>query len=584
MTEILRLPETPSRRAWSGLAVLLPVALTAILYLSSTFGRAVIDQDDGYNAQVVAHMVEHGDWVTPHANGLRWLEKPPFMFWLTAASIKVFGATEFALRLPPALGVIALVWVVMLIARRAGTERAAIVAGLCTASCAGTYLFTRETVHDIWLVLFVTIAMYAFFEWYLDPRHSMSKALLFYAAMAGAVLCKSLIGIAFPVGIVALFYLLKRKWPEWRTLHVLPGVCLFLVLAVPWHWLVAIRNPGFLWYFFVDEQFLRFLDMREPPVVWSVPLLSFWALIPVWFFPWTAFLPAAFAAWRKPADAVQRSLVLLSLAWVAIILGFFSVSARLEHYAFPMLPALSILVAVALSRPEDSRSVKWAFRGLAILGAVVLAAGIGVAMWFVAAGHGFENAPAKTTGTAYDSDFSILAEIPMEIQWNLLKPATVTTLSLALGFWVALRFETRRRRMRAVMSVAAVMMIVCGMIHWSLIICEDRISSKTFALAIAREARPGDRLVVRGDYESANSLNFYQPLRVEIFDGVAYCLTPGMKYADAPRVVMTREEFAAVWKAGARVFALVPLVRLGDLDPGGVEMLRVLDRVLVRNH
>jgi hypothetical protein len=87
-----------------------------------------------------------------------------------------------------------------------------------------------------------------------------------------------------------------------------------------------------------------------------------------------------------------------------------------------------------------------------------------------------------------------------------------------------------------------------------------------------------------GDYESANSLNYYQPLRVEIFDGVAYCLAPGMKYADAPRIVMTREEFAAVWQAGGRVFALVPLARLGILDPGGVEMLRVLDRVLVRNH
>ena len=104
-------------------ALLLPVALAALLYLSTTYGRAVIDQDDGYNAQVAVHMVEHGDWVTPYANGVRWLERPPFLFWVTAASIKVFGATEFALRLPPALGVIALVWVVMLIARRAGDER-----------------------------------------------------------------------------------------------------------------------------------------------------------------------------------------------------------------------------------------------------------------------------------------------------------------------------------------------------------------------------------------------------------------------------------------------------------------------------
>jgi hypothetical protein len=584
MTGLLGSPETPSRRGWGGPAVLLPVALTAFLYLSTTYGRAVIDQDDGYNAQVAVHMAEHGDWVTPYANGVRWLERPPFLFWVTAASIKVFGATEFALRLPPALGVIALVWVVMLVARHAGDERTTAIAGLCTATCVGTYLFTRETVHDIWLVLFVTTAMYAFIEWYSNPRHSMRKVLLFYAAMAGAVLCKSLIGIVFPISIVALFYLLKRELPEWRRLHVLPGTCLFLLLAVPWHWLAAVRNPGFLYAFFVEEQLLRFLGMRELPVVWSVPLLLFWALIPVWFFPWTAFLPAVVAAWRRPADAAQRSLMLLSLSWVAVILIFFSVSARLEHYVFPALPPLAILAASALSRTEDSRPVKWAFRSLAIVGAMVLAAAIGMGIWFAATGHGFGSAPRTTTDTAYDSDFSILAEVPAMIQQNLLKPAGVTALALAIGFWAALRFEMRRRRMRAVMSIAVAMTIVCGMIHWSLIICEDMISSKKFAVAIAGEARPGDRLVVMGDYESANSLNFYQPLHVEVVDGVAYFLTPGMKYPDAPRVVMSGEQFAALWKSAARVFALVPLAQLDGLNPGGVVMLRVLERALVRNH
>jgi hypothetical protein len=138
--------------------------------------------------------------------------------------------------------------------------------------------------------------------------------------------------------------------------------------------------------------------------------------------------------------------------------------------------------------------------------------------------------------------------------------------------------------MQAVMSLAAVMMVVCGMIHWSLIICEDLISSKKFALAVAREARPGDHLVVVGDYESANSLNFYEPLRVEVVDGVAYALLPGMKYPDAPRVVLTQREFEAAWHSGSRVFALAPKARLGQLKPGGAEMLEVLDRVLVRNH
>jgi hypothetical protein len=177
-----------------------------------------------------------------------------------------------------------------------------------------------------------------------------------------------------------------------------------------------------------------------------------------------------------------------------------------------------------------------------------------------------------------------MAEMPAEVLRNLLKPAAVTLVSLIIGFLAALRFETRRRRMPAVMCVAAVMVVVCGMTHWSLIICEDVISSKKFALAVAREARQGDHLVVVGDYESANSLNFYEPLRVEVFDGMAYALIPGMKYPDAPRIVLTREEFEAVWRSGSRVFALVPKAKLEELKSGGVEMLAVLDRVLLRNH
>ena len=573
--------ETQRDGGWGRLAWLLPMLLAAIVYLFSTANRPVMDYDEGYYSQGPQQMVERGDWVTPHANGVRYLEKPPLMYWLTAASFRLFGVNEFALRLPTALGVIALVGVVTLMARRASGVRAAIIAGLCTAFSAGTYLFTRETLHDIWLVLFVTLAMYAFFEWYRDSLHSLRHALLFYAAMAGAVMCKSLIGVAFPVGIVTVFFLLSRERPKWRTLHVLPGFLLFLSLAVPWHWLAAIRNQGFLGFFFVSEQFLGFLKRSGP----SMPLLTFWALVLVWFFPWAAFLPAAFAASRKPANSGERTLMKLALSWVGVILGFFSVSTRLEHYAFPALPALSLLVGVALSRADDSRAVKWAFRGLAALSVAVLAAAVGVGIWFGATGHGFKLPAAEPTSRAldYETDFSILADMPAEILRSLIMPGAMTIVSLSIGFLAGLWFETHRQRMKAVMSVAAVMMVVCGMIHWSLMICEDLISSKKFALAVAREARPSDHLVVVGDYESANSLNFYQQLRVEVFDGLAYALIGGLKYQDAPRVVLTQQEFTAVWRSASRVFALVPKARLGELKLGGVEILAVLDRVLIRN-
>ena len=461
---------------WNKLAVLLPLTLTAAVYLSSAANRAVIDYDEGHYSQVALQMVERGDWVTPYDNGVRFLEKPPLMYWVTATSFRTFGVSEFALRLPTALGVLALVWVVTQMARRASGTSAAIVAGLCAAFSVGTFLFTRESVHDIWLVLFVTLALYAFLEWYLDPRHSLGCALLFYTALAGAVMTKSLIGLAFPVGIGAVFFLLGREWPERRTLHLLPGSFLFLLLAVPWHWLVAIRNEGFLRSFFVNEQFLRFLGRHDPPILWSVPLLTFWALLLLWFFPWTAFLPAAFMAGRSPGAAGERSLLRLVKAWLIVVLGFYTVSARLEHYAFPILPALSLLVGLGLGRTDDNKAVNWGFRGLAILGLAILAAGLGAIFWL--AGHGLGNDIGARTGVVYETDFSIMAEIPAAMRQQLLKPAAMTFLSMAIGFLAALWLESRRRRIPAVISIAIVMAVVCGMVQWSLVICEDLISSK----------------------------------------------------------------------------------------------------------
>jgi len=566
----------------AGVSVFLPLLLAAIVYFASISNRGITDYDEGYYVQPAIHMVESGNWVTPYADGVRFLEKPPLLYWITAVSFKIFGINEVALRLPTAFAVVALVWTVMLIVRVSGNERAVPAAGLAAAFSVGTYLFTRETLHDVWLVLFLALSVYAFLKWYLDPLHPLRHALMFYGAVAGAFLCKSLIGVAFPAGIAAVFFLLSREWPRWKTLHFFPGVVLFLLLAAPWHILAAFQNPGFLRFFFVEEQLLRFLGLRELPVLWSVPLWLFWILIPVWFFPWTAFLPAAFSDGWRPEDKNQRILFRIGIAWAAVVLGFFSLSARLEHYAFPALPALALLVSAVLGRKDENRQVLWGFRGLAFLGLLILMSGCAAGIW-LASSHGLEYSAAGSADRISETDFSIMADMPPEIVKSLLRPAAVTVVAMAFGFFIACRFEERRKRGHALLSIAAVMIIVFGMAHWSMGICENMISSKQFAVAIARESGPEDRIVVVGDYESANSLNFYTRLNVEVVEGQAYALIPGMKFPDSPKVVLTPDEFQAAWDSSIRLFVLVPESRLDLLEPGGIEIMRALHRVLLRN-
>ena len=50
---------------------------------------------------------------------------------------------------------------------------------------------------------------------------------------------------------------------------------------------------GFFWFFFINEQLLRFLDLRYPRDYNTVPRLYFWLLNLAWIFPWSVYLPAA---------------------------------------------------------------------------------------------------------------------------------------------------------------------------------------------------------------------------------------------------------------------------------------------------
>ncbi len=562
-----------SGRFW----VFLPIGLTIIVYFASTTSRAITDYDEGFYAQAARHMAESGNWVTPYVNEVRFLEKPPFLYWITAVSFKIFGINEFALRLPTAFAVTALVWIVLLIVRRLADKRAALLAGLSTAFSIGTYIFTRETLHDIWLVLFLAIAMYAFLNWYLDPGRPLKPALFFYAAMAGAVLCKSIIGAVFPLGIVAVFFLLSKEYPKWKTLHLLPGLLIFSILTIPWHCFAEIQNKGFLKFFFVGEQFMRFLGKYEGPVVESIPLLLFWSLIFVWFFPWTALLPAAFAATRNNVDRYRRILFRLALAWIIVILGFFSFSARLEHYIFPALPALSLFIAGAVSDDNQRKPLLWGFRGLVVLGILFAVLGTVAGIWYVA-GDGFMSFATNPSDRNGATDFSILADMPPAVLWKLMYPACIAIITMALGFGIALLFESNRRRMQAFMSLAVVMAVVFSMIHWSLAICEDLLSSKKFGIAVAGETQPGDRLVVVGDYEASNSLNFYQPLQVEVVEGMAYTMP------DDPGVVLSKKEYLEAWQSTDRVFVLTPEEKIDEYAPGGDKVLQLLHRVLLRNH
>src|SRR5258708_8056839 len=183
------------------------------------------------------------DWITPYANELRFLEKPPLFYWLISLSYKVFGITNvFTARLPTALAVVGLVFVTARIGQLLFGVRTGVLAGLALATSVGMFLFTRIILPDALFALLLALIFYWFLRW--ERGEPKARALLWMYVFTGlAVLTRGLIGVVFPVGIIFLTLLFSGKLREGARLVSLRGALLFLVLAVPWHIAIGLRNP-----------------------------------------------------------------------------------------------------------------------------------------------------------------------------------------------------------------------------------------------------------------------------------------------------------------------------------------------------
>ncbi len=321
---------------------LITLALWILFYASFTLvSPPLLDDADSVHAEVSREMLLRHDWVTLYANGIRYLEKAPLLYWSMAASMRLFGVSAAAARLPLALTVLALSLALESFARRAfDSSRAGLYASLITLSSFGIFIFTRITIPDAAVCLWITGALLCYWR---NTQFATPSRLLCYgfaACCALNVLTKGLIGIVFPIAVVLLHLVaidgVRNTLTSLRRLYPVTSSTLFLAIAAPWHILAALANPtaghpapitftnghwlvplptpgnvhGWAWFYFVNEHLLRYLNLRVPRDYDTVPLLLFYGLIFVWLMPWSAFLPHALAT-----IPIRRTLARHISAW-----------------------------------------------------------------------------------------------------------------------------------------------------------------------------------------------------------------------------------------------------------------------------
>jgi 4-amino-4-deoxy-L-arabinose transferase-like glycosyltransferase len=379
-----------AKRVW----FLLLLAISAF-YLYGLGALPLLGPDEPRYAQVAREMLERRDLITPTLGGFPWFEKPALLYWLMMASYQVFGVTEFAARLGPALcGLLTaafLWWVARNIEKlSAGVSEVNEFAQwsvLVFLSSLGTIAFSRAASFDIVLTMTLTGALSFFFVWHLRQSRwgigNKSTLLLagFYFFVGLSLLAKGLVGGVLTFAIVFVYLLARREFPSRALLVSLVwGIPLVLIVAGSWYG-PMIQRHGWLFIdqFIIKHHFSRFLTNRyhhPQPFYFYVPILALISL------PWVAFLMASFASVRLREWRTETALARARLFWlvsIVVVVLLFSVSgSKLPAYILPALPGAALLVA---ERVICFHRYQRGFKVIRLTGMIFLLGGGGVVVY-----------------------------------------------------------------------------------------------------------------------------------------------------------------------------------------------------------
>ena len=607
-------------RRGAGAAVVVTLLL-AVLLLAPGLGQAPFDDPgEGQHAEIAREMLGGGSWIALRLNGVRYFDKPPLLYWLTAASFTLFGIDEWAARLPSLLGALFAVAGTALLGTRLLGPAGGLLAGAALLSCALFAAFARYVRPE---TLFVAAIQWGFTGLliavcraresvppgasqagsppiagcapiegvrgpFLGPRIRQRDgfecppapdkrwAILGCAALGVAALAKDPLGMLGPLAAVAVAMMLAGRLRPVRAWMPALGVALLVVIGLGWYAVAAATEPSFLWYTVVDNHLLNVARMRVYPDE-DVPLsaLEFLAAAGFGAFPWILAAAGAVStlirarAWR---DARELPWVALAL-WAVGVLVLFTLSPfKLPHYGLPAYPALALLASRAwcdaTARPRPLIVVH-----------LVLFALLGVGFAWAAASDGRDfTASVFGISDVYSRKEAALGQASPYPAWSIMQPMLVQAAAVMLVGAAGLAWAAARRSPRVGAAVVAVVMLsLVPLVGRSLAATSSVRTVASMAGEIRARLAPDDVLVLEGPIENAAAVELYSGRRPVLLDGTRSVLGIGATFADASATFWTAETFRAAWASSRPPYLLTGREAaqsiVSSLPPGSVQLL-----------
>lgn len=338
-----------------------------VLYLLRLGAAPLFDVDEGAFAEATRELLVSGDWGHTTLNGTDRFDKPILVYWLQAVSMALFGANEWAVRLPSALCVAGAAWFTgRFAARRWGAWTGALAAWVMGSSLGLLAIGRASTADGLLnaLLVLTSLCLWRFAE--TGSRPSLRWA---YVWCGLGLLAKGPVAVVVPGGALLLWSLSSdRGRTAWRAAWYWPGWVIALAIAAPWY-VYALQRHGmaFVNGFLMRHNVERFTGTLEGH---GGNVLYYVVVLPLLLLPWTPLLVLVLTRvrplWRDP---LSRFLLL----WAAFVLGLFSLSGtKLPHYMLYGLAPLAMLMA--RQWPEVGRAWKAALWGVLALELALAAA------------------------------------------------------------------------------------------------------------------------------------------------------------------------------------------------------------------
>ena len=329
-------------------AILL-LAFWVLAYVVPLGWRPLVQPDEFRYGEIAREMLRSGDWVVPRLSGLRYFEKPPLGHWMNALSLAIFGENAFGVRFASSLsiGLIgAAVW--RFTQRYTGSRNAGMIAGIVFLSSPGALAVGNYALLDGITSLWLTLAFMYFYHALHAPT---PRIILRYYALFGlmcglAFLTRGLLVLVLPFAVTVPFMLWEKRGKEilqygWVALLAT------LLVALPWSWMIHVREPDF-WAHFISIEYIQRFTGDKP----SEPLWYYLPILLVVTFPWLPLLVGKpWQALRDSRSPHIRTLIRYCLCWSLLGLVFLSLArGKSPMYILSCLPAMAILLGIGASR------------------------------------------------------------------------------------------------------------------------------------------------------------------------------------------------------------------------------------------